>query len=135
MFQPSRTIHSRGVAVLATIYGTGVFALASVFFRRHILYAGGGVAEAFGFPSPWLFFEVPNRATAGSPVHEHVSIEYANLVVDWGLAISVVALFIVAIRRLRRSPRAATDGKCRSCGYNLTGNESGVCPECGEGRK
>ena len=22
-------------------------------------------------------------------------------------------------------------GRCRSCGYNLTGNVSGVCPECG----
>ncbi len=21
---------------------------------------------------------------------------------------------------------------CRRCGHNLTGNESGVCPECGE---
>ena len=22
-------------------------------------------------------------------------------------------------------------GKCRQCGYSLTGNTSGVCPECG----
>lgn len=22
-------------------------------------------------------------------------------------------------------------GHCRECGYNLTGNESGICPECG----
>ena len=22
--------------------------------------------------------------------------------------------------------------ECRSCGYDLTGNESGVCPECGQ---
>ena len=25
------------------------------------------------------------------------------------------------------------DGHCRKCGYNLTGNVSGVCPECGVG--
>ncbi len=30
----------------------------------------------------------------------------------------------------RRLARKA--GACRTCGYNLTGNESGVCPECGE---
>ena len=30
-------------------------------------------------------------------------------------------------RRDRRSPK----GHCRKCGYNLTGNTSGVCPECG----
>lgn len=28
--------------------------------------------------------------------------------------------------------RRAPVGHCRSCGYNLTGNVSGVCPECGK---
>jgi hypothetical protein len=31
-------------------------------------------------------------------------------------------------RSWARRPR---DGKCRSCGYDLTGNTSGICPECG----
>ncbi|UCE61593.1 MAG: hypothetical protein JSU63_07550 [Phycisphaerales bacterium] len=31
------------------------------------------------------------------------------------------------LRRWRRRRR----GMCLSCGYDLTGNESGVCPECG----
>ncbi len=31
-------------------------------------------------------------------------------------------------RRHRRIP----PGHCQKCGYNLTGNVSGVCPECGE---
>ena len=30
--------------------------------------------------------------------------------------------------RHRRRPRP---GRCRRCGYDLTGNESGACPECG----
>ncbi len=29
----------------------------------------------------------------------------------------------------RRRPKP---GHCRRCGYNLTGNTSGICPECGE---
>lgn len=33
----------------------------------------------------------------------------------------------VAWRRSRRTPPHC----CQQCGYNLTGNESGVCPECG----
>lgn len=32
------------------------------------------------------------------------------------------------LRRHRRRRR----GECIGCGYDLTGNESGVCPECGE---
>lgn len=27
--------------------------------------------------------------------------------------------------------RKQREGQCRTCGYNLTGNMSGVCPECG----
>lgn len=28
--------------------------------------------------------------------------------------------------------RPRPEHRCRSCGYDLTGNESGVCPECGQ---
>jgi len=30
-----------------------------------------------------------------------------------------------------RDRRRIPPGHCRKCGYNLTGNVSGVCPECG----
>jgi hypothetical protein len=31
----------------------------------------------------------------------------------------------------RRRERRIAAGRCVACGYNLTGNISGVCPECG----
>jgi hypothetical protein len=37
------------------------------------------------------------------------------------------AITILAIRRRARPDTNA----CSSCGYSLTGNTSGVCPECG----
>ncbi|MGQ9649774.1 MAG: hypothetical protein ACUVXJ_06675 [Phycisphaerae bacterium] len=30
------------------------------------------------------------------------------------------------------APVRIPPGHCQKCGYNLTGNVSGVCPECGE---
>jgi hypothetical protein len=30
-----------------------------------------------------------------------------------------------------RDRRRIPPGHCRECGYNLTGNVSGICPECG----
>jgi hypothetical protein len=45
-------------------------------------------------------------------------------------AIGVAVLTLLA-RRLRRRAEA---GHCPACGYDLTGNVSGVCPECGTPR-
>ncbi|UCE61531.1 MAG: hypothetical protein JSU63_07230 [Phycisphaerales bacterium] len=42
-------------------------------------------------------------------------------------AVYTAAAFIRGPLRRRRRRRK---GLCESCGYNLTGNESGVCPEC-----
>ena len=37
-------------------------------------------------------------------------------------------IVLTALLVRRRRPRP---GRCAECGYDLTGNESGVCPECG----
>ena len=34
------------------------------------------------------------------------------------------------VKRIRTDPRRSRV-ICKSCGYNLTGNVSGICPECG----
>ena len=58
--------------------------------------------------------------------------------------LSVPTLFLLAllgayptyviVRSWRASPkRRRRRGLCLKCAYDLTGNESGVCPECGEG--
>ena len=63
------------------------------------------------------------------------------LVIGWGvLAANTAVLVLLAgvcfyLRNRRQlgiaRPRR-TAGLCVKCGYNLTGNVSGVCPECGE---
>jgi len=45
----------------------------------------------------------------------------------WIPFVIVSALTVVAWHRSRRVP----PGHCRSCGYDLTGNATGRCPECG----
>jgi hypothetical protein len=51
----------------------------------------------------------------------------------WLLMVPALFLLPVAwlVSALRRRYRQWT-GRCQSCGYNLTGNTSGICPECGE---
>ncbi len=50
----------------------------------------------------------------------------------WGLlAIAIsLALWIVILVKPAR-PLTNTAPRCKTCGYDLTGNESGRCPECG----
>jgi hypothetical protein len=53
-----------------------------------------------------------------------------------GLCLLVVAAEAVGFwylgRERRLSEHRKAQGLCLKCGYNLTGNVSGVCPECGE---
>lgn len=44
----------------------------------------------------------------------------------WLLAIAALIPTSILRHRDRRPP----EGHCHRCGYNLKGNESGVCPEC-----
>ena len=41
------------------------------------------------------------------------------------------ALLFAAGTSQRRRHQWAEEGRCLNCGYDLTANQSGVCPECG----
>jgi hypothetical protein len=53
--------------------------------------------------------------------------------VGWfcAVAVAVTASRISAFRKLNNSMRRRDQNRCRQCGYDLTSNMSGVCPECG----
>jgi hypothetical protein len=50
----------------------------------------------------------------------------------WSVAILASCLPLYCGFRLMIGRRRKREGHCVHCGYNLTGNVSGVCPECGE---
>jgi len=57
-----------------------------------------------------------------------ISARYSHLTLLAGFLPAVVAVrWAIGLRQRRRG---ASD-RCRNCGYNLTGNTSGICPECG----
>ena len=47
-------------------------------------------------------------------------------------ALPAAWLLLFLARRLLLPMRRERLGLCRSCGYDLTGNTSGTCPECGK---
>ena len=49
----------------------------------------------------------------------------------FGVGGMVIGLFPQALLRLRRRRQIRLRGLCQKCGYDLQGNQSGTCPECG----
>lgn len=49
-----------------------------------------------------------------------------------GWAFGAIGGYVLAKRINRRRAEREARGLCRRCGYNLSGNISGRCPECGE---
>lgn len=56
---------------------------------------------------------------------------YANAPAWVPTAVFMIYPSIAFIGGPLRSWRRSRKGLCMNCGYDLTGNESGVCPECG----
>lgn len=73
-------------------------------------------------PESWLWPEVRKLTTPYVDVYG---------VPTWMPFVLCAIITIVAFRRSRRYP----PGHCQSCGYDLTGNVSGRCPECGDAVK
>jgi hypothetical protein len=92
------------------------------------------VQPAFHIPGLYIFnvtgvMILPERPSNNPPRYQTlwmVCIHYAWLT---GITAALPAVWLaVWVRRITRRPGR---GHCRKCFYDLTGNVSGVCPECG----
>jgi hypothetical protein len=62
--------------------------------------------------------------------HDRLDVQVFSISNAWLVVITAICPVIWIIRfSLKRCGHGR--GRCVSCGYNLTGNTSGVCPECG----
>lgn len=97
----------------------------------------------------WSYFDNPlprqfgqHRGAMGFAAYRSASRHYILLppVILWGVTLphwfAFIATTILPACWLARRRRVierwrSTHGRCSSCGYDLTGNVSGICPECG----
>jgi hypothetical protein len=54
----------------------------------------------------------------------------------WAILVAVISLVswvgtVTALAKRKTTTLRRKHGQCLGCGYSLTGNTSGVCPECG----
>ncbi len=82
------------------------------------------------YPTSWSFAGVGQSCLLHTRPPQHsITFVYARCRVLALLLATYPAIAFIRdpLRRYRRRRR----GLCITCGYNLTGNVSGVCPECG----
>jgi outer membrane protein assembly factor BamB len=87
-----------------------------------------------GFARQWRRFEAQSRSVFNK-IDQSLEYKLASVTApDWSLLAPApffpAAWLIRAALRWRRRRRVRT-GRCLACNYSLTGNISGVCPECG----
>ena len=81
--------------------------------------------ERTGLRLPMLAWKVSFFLAGGGPRHEVTSVMLPLWIPCAAIALPTGFLF-------RRDRRRIPPGHCQRCGYNLTGNVSGKCSECGE---
>ena len=83
--------------------------------------------------APGLFHLAFQASTVAPGELEHRYQLWCLSIHLWIISLLLLAYPAIAfIRGPYRRHRRRKKGLCLKCGYNLTGNTSGVCPECGE---
>jgi hypothetical protein len=105
-------------------WGTALLLITSVYpLREYYTYLNEFKSKGHGLPFVWFQLDFLRSMEIAFFPHK--------LAVD--LLLCVLAAYFLRIfrERLRRNHRVQ-HSECAACGYSLTGNRSGVCPECGK---
>jgi hypothetical protein len=128
--------------ILARTCANGQLCIVPLPGAKHVIDAGDSLSiwtPSVGFAERGLIFIYSDLPQAGEqewpPFAYRVNHggPYAILSLAYWpplVLIGVPSVFTLWIRRRRRRERQK-NGWCLHCGYNLTGNTGGMCPECG----
>ncbi|MCG8405830.1 MAG: hypothetical protein MI923_11595 [Phycisphaerales bacterium] len=123
-----------GIGACLTIFATWVFSLHFMLYYTEgyssIGISGGSLnfVTPTGYPSGWYLSESDGGHGLGLPRSTRFGMKTTFSTPMWLLFILIMipTAFLMYPDRRRYRP-----GHCQQCGYDLTGNTSGICPECG----
>lgn len=92
--------------------------------------------RTWGLPLPWLKRIGPTQYAPAQPVKWALPCALLGFPLNtlfWSMAVFLLLRWSDQ-HKIARAEQRREQGLCSACGYNLTGNVSGACPECGERR-
>jgi len=124
--------------IWVSTYARGIFVRV---YPNHLVVSGGGIRYMRYTIAPkrpaevrWMQEPLTNmHALPYVVLSKTILPDGSQVGPDWEFDLPfwfLLLFFGIPTLLLWRSDRPRT-GHCRTCGYNLTGNVSGVCPECG----
>jgi len=124
-------------AVAASALVVWSFFYPSLYYREHhgwyVRYLVG-IDLRTGVPDRWVVHLGPGHVEVERCTPPHYRTTYTTLPPLWAVPFLLAAYPAIAfIRGPLRRWRRRRKGRCVRCGYDLTGNVAGVCPECGLG--
>ena len=128
------------VSILALWLSSGGYWVYLSDGKRVTLYIVGGVLKATVYPAPGI--KATPAASGRKPFALHPGHlpswrpfrlwEFGPNTLQLPLSVVFAATFVPTLFFwLWALRRRVPQGHCRTCGYDLTGNTSGICPECG----
>lgn len=99
------------------------------------LWPNGATPDRSSFPvklggSPPFALDPTSFASVRAYWHRRLDARLV-FVPAWVLPVVIASYPLILLAGMMRRHAAIRRGCCGSCGYNLSGNTSGVCPECG----
>jgi hypothetical protein len=102
----------------------------------HIINSGATILDLRVWHGDFVYYGPPQameRWVIQSPSVQKSTFQFmgqTSLTVACWKVVALLA-FLPSIWLCLSRKKATSANDCRDCGYNLTGNTSGVCPECG----
>lgn len=132
----------RGLAIVAAMPAIVLFAwIVNAHWHARFSWASGGVDAGSGLVCVYTSSVGPADFSIRTSEHWHWKWEMpATYHKNWSAGgthvvpmwlIQIVATLPLAVAAFARRKRLGPEC-CKTCGYNLTSNVSGICPECGQ---
>lgn len=109
-----------------------------ILFYEFSFLSGAGPQRGMHFHSLQVFYRPPRFSGPNYLYFHFAGIAFARggrhillFAVPFWAIVTLAASLSLALKSLSADRRRSKEQVCHFCGYNLTGNVSGTCPECG----